>query len=364
MGKAAPTVYEIMHGDRKVAQIDQYGHSKIYFESFMPYNLYLEDEDDNDIDTLVNNITNFYYWCSTRVLTLDRKYAKEILNSVGLKQAVTDKDRAMVALTYRCASITDIYWVKNKDDKVRFSEVNLYENHLDNTFIDISLRGKQYTVQNDSLARDLATNGCFPKAWQRRDDGFWLLKDGGSDFVERELLASQICRCFNIDQVLYERGSFDNEIVSISKNITSLEYSISSMEATQIFALNHEKDLKQFILKLDRHNYYMMNIIDYLVGNTDRHWGNWGVLVDNISNKPVSLHKLMDFNQAFQAYDTIDGANCQTLFGEHKTQREAAEEAVCEIGLNQLCEVKKEVFCALPQYFEMFSIRLNHLKEF
>ena len=40
MGKAAPTVYEIMHGDRKVAQIDQYGHSKIYFESFMPYNLY------------------------------------------------------------------------------------------------------------------------------------------------------------------------------------------------------------------------------------------------------------------------------------------------------------------------------------
>ena len=37
MGKAAPTVYEIMHGDRKVAQIDQYGHSKIYFESFMPF---------------------------------------------------------------------------------------------------------------------------------------------------------------------------------------------------------------------------------------------------------------------------------------------------------------------------------------
>ena len=60
MGKAAPTVYEIMHGDRKVAQIDQYGHSKIYFESFMPYNLYLEDEDDNDIDTLVNNLLQLF----------------------------------------------------------------------------------------------------------------------------------------------------------------------------------------------------------------------------------------------------------------------------------------------------------------
>lgn len=58
----------------------------------MPYNLYLEE--DNYIDTLVNNIMNFNYWCSTRVLTLDRKYAKEILNSIGMKQAVTDKDRA------------------------------------------------------------------------------------------------------------------------------------------------------------------------------------------------------------------------------------------------------------------------------
>ena len=25
----------------------------------------------------------------------------------------------------------------------------------------------------------------------------------------------------------------------------------------------------------------MMNILDYLVGNTDRHWENWGLLVDN-----------------------------------------------------------------------------------
>lgn len=361
MAKSEPIIYEIMHGDRKTARIDQHGHVKIYFKSFMPYNLYLEENDD-DIDTLVNNITNFYYWCSTRILTLDRKYAKEILNSAGLQQAVTDKDRALVALTYRCASITDIFWVRTKKETVKFSEINLYENHLDNTFIDISLRGKQYTVQNDSLARDLATNGCFPKAWQRRNDGFWLLKDGGIDFVERELLASQICRCFHVDQVFYERDTFSGEPVSISKNITSLAYSIASIEAVEIYTANHGKNLKQFILKLDKYNYYMMNILDYLIGNTDRHWGNWGVLVDNASNKPVSLHKLMDFNQSFQSYDTLAGANCQTLFGTHKTQQEAAADAVHEIGLNQICEVKQECFHNLPQYYKMFQCRLDYLK--
>lgn len=353
-------VYEIMHMDRRVATISDSGKCKIYYRSFMPYNLYLEESD--DIDTLVNNVTNFNYWCATRVLTLDRKYAKEILNSIGMLQAVTDKERAKIALSYRCASLTDVFWVKMRSEKVLFDEVNLYENHLDNTFIDIALRGKQYTVQNQSLARDLSTNGCFPKAWQRVGNGFRLLKDGGSDAVERELLASQICRCFDVAQVLYERDYFDGEKVSVSSNITSKEYSIVPMEAFEIYSVNHDRKTKKYILSLDRHNYYMMNIIDYLVGNTDRHWGNWGVLVCNSNNKPVRLYDLMDFNQAFHSYDDMEGSNCQTLFGTHLSQREAAIMSVKRIGLNQIKKVDQGVFRELPQFYEMFCKRLELLK--
>lgn len=357
---AEKKVYEIMHMDRRVARISESGHCKIYYKSFMPYNLYFEEIE--DIDTLVNNITNFNYWCATRVLTLDRKYAKEILNSIGVLQAVTDKDRAKIALSYRCVSLTDVFWVKLKNEKISFREVNLYENHLDNTFIDIALKGKQYTVQNECLARDLSTNGCFPKAWQRIQDGFRLLKNGGQDAVEKELLASQICRCFEVSQVLYERDYFDGEKVSVSNNITSKEYSIVPMEFFEIYAANHNRNIKKYILSLDKHNYYMMNIVDYLVGNTDRHWGNWGVLVCNSNNKPVKLYNLMDFNQAFHSYDTVEGANCQTVFGEHMSQKQAAVNAVKKIGLNQIREVKKEVFCELPQFYEMFCERLGVLK--
>ena len=125
--------------------------------------------------------------------------------------------------------------------------------------------------------------------------------------------------------------------------------------------MNHDRDTRKYVLSLDRHNYYMMNIVDYLIGNTDRHGGNWGVLVRNRTNRPVSLHKLMDFNQAFQAYDQLDGANCQTLFGHHATQREAAVEAVKRIGLNQKMKVSPECFEKLPQYYEMFCKRLELL---
>lgn len=352
--------YEIMHMDRKVAQISENGYVKIYFTSFMPYNLYLEE--DCDIDTLVNNITNFYYWCSSRVLTLDRIYAKEILNSIGMSQAVTDRERAAIALSYRCLSITDMFWVRKKGEKVSFGDVNLYDNHLENTFIDISLRGKQYTVQNQALARDVSTNGCFPKAWQRYRGGFRLLKDGGREVVMREVLASNICQCFNVDQVKYNIDYFDGDIVSVSDNITSKDYSIVSMEAFTIYSMNHDRDTKKYILSLDKHNYYMMNIIDYLIGNTDRHWGNWGVLVSNNNNKPVCLHKLMDFNQSFLSYDSVDGANCQTLFGKHMSQKDAAIIAVKRIGLNQIKDIPEELFVDLPQYYNMFKTRLNILK--
>lgn len=176
--------YEIMHMERKAASIDLGGHCCIYDRRFMPYNLYLE-ETETDIDILVNNVANFYYWCATRVLTLDRQYAKEILNSIGALQAVTDRERAQIALSYHCLTLTDVYWVRQVGETVSFSEINLYQHHLDNAFINVALRGRQMTVQNKELAKDLSTNGCFPKAWLRAENGFILLKGGSREAVEQ-----------------------------------------------------------------------------------------------------------------------------------------------------------------------------------
>lgn len=95
--------YHIMHKDKIAATIDETGHCSLICPDFMPYNLFLEEKD--DVDSLVNNVTNFNYWCASRMLTLDRKYAKEMLNSIGMMQAVTDRDRAKIALSYRCVSL-------------------------------------------------------------------------------------------------------------------------------------------------------------------------------------------------------------------------------------------------------------------
>ncbi|MCD7956215.1 MAG: hypothetical protein LUG93_10805 [Lachnospiraceae bacterium] len=73
-------------------------------------------------------------------------------------------------------------------------------------------------------------------------------------------------------------------------------------------------------------------------------------------------HPLMDFNQAFHSYDTLEGANCQTLFGRKASQQEAAIEAVQKNGLHQIRDVEQSCFEEMPETYGMFCERLECLR--
>lgn len=354
--------YAIMHLNRHVATIRGDGSCTVYFPRFMPFNLYLERMEADDLDVRMNNLNNFYYWCATRLLTLDRKYAKEILNSLGMKQAVTDKDRAEIAITYHALCLTDVYWVRELREKVTYEEINLYDHSLSDAFVDVALRGRSLTAQNAQTldkydtAGDLATAGVAPKAWIRRNGEFWLLKDGDPREVEAELMASQIARCFDVAQVLYEPEVYQGQRVSASRLMTTKERSIVPAEFVEVYAANAERELMDYVRRYDLRGYHMMNIVDYLIGNTDRHWGNWGFWVDNQSNRFLRLHPLMDFNKAFHAYDSIEGAKCLTT-KENMSQKDAAIRAVKAIGLNQIRALPDDL--ARFFYYANLKIRMR-----
>lgn len=242
--------------------------------------------------------------------------------------------------------------------------MNLYDSPLNEAIIPLPLKGKHLTVTNQELAPDLSTKGCFPKAWIRTGAEFRLLKDGGGDVVHRELVASKICQCFDVPQVVYEAYCYEGEVVTKSTIVTSKRYSMVSKMAYDVYATNNDLDTIEECIRLDPITYYGMNILDYLVGNTDRHPENWGFLIDNVTNQPVSLYPVIDFNMSFHAYDKLDGANCQTVVPQKLTQREAAIEAVQAIGLRQIRIVDPAVFDGMEREREMFLLRLVELKKF
>lgn len=359
--------YEIMHLDVVAARISSDGSCRISAVSFLPWNLYLEEDPGQDLSIRINNLTNFYYWCASRVLTLDRVYAKEVLNAIGAVQAATDRERAGISLSYHCVTLTDVFWVRKEGEQVSFSDLNLYEHSLSDAFVDVSLLGRNLTVENAELlkpadaAGDVSTLGAVPKAWIRRGGLFYLLKDGGERDVQAELLASRIARCFDIEQVLYEPFVYSGVKVSSSRLITSVEKSIVPMEYVEIYAANHDTTGMDLIGQYDMYGYHMMNIIDYLIGNTDRHWGNWGFWIDNRTNLPIRLHPLMDFNKAFLAYEDLEGARCLTA-QKPMSQFEAARQGVKAVGLNRIGEIRREWFEDQATE-EMFFRRLRELEK-
>lgn len=270
-----------------------YNKGFVHIVDKLPYDLYLTEDD--DFDSRINNVNNFQNWCSRRMLTLDREHAKVILNSVNLRQAITDADRMLVSLQYKCLSLQDCYWVKHVNDKDVWKDINLFQHSL-NEAVPVALQGKSLTLENvNCIAQDVATNGVAPKAWVRVDSGLYLYKgDVGTNSVEREVEASYIIRNLAItNTVKYIAGNYKGETVSVCPLYTNAEISLVSLED---YVTVH--DIK------DHFTYGLKNIIlaAYIVGDSDRHCGNV-FLEYNPDNNYLGVGPMLDFNHAFEVED-------------------------------------------------------------
>lgn len=72
------------------------------------------------------------------------------------------------------------------------------------------------------------------------------------------------------------------------------------------------------------------------------------------------MHLLMDFNKAFTAYDSLEGAPCLTT-AKKQSRKEAAFEAVKKVGLNRKKEIGADRF-PNQKTAKMFFERLKLLE--
>lgn len=343
---------ELMYKDDCICQFNiKNGEVRIYKE--LPFDLYVEESD--AFDDRINNLNNIYHWGASRVLSLDRMYAKEILNACCLSQATTDKDKFYVSLKYNALSLRDCFWIKTSEEQT-WGEINLFQNSLQKSFIDVSLKGKSMTIENAHLmAPDCSAQGVASKAWIKTENGIFLLKGeiSGTDAVRKEVEASQILKDFGFDVVDYEKDIFDGMTVSKSKCYTSLDCNIVSAEG--YMENNSIKELFQKEKQI--YNAFLeMQIADYLVGNTDRHWENWELWFDD--NRKLSMGKLMDFNHAFEATEDTANLPYQVVYSETVSQEKAAIDAIRKRNLHL-----KKIDFSKYYYGEYVKARYEKMKE-
>ena len=148
------------------------GEFSVLAEPFMPYNLHLTAES-GSIQEKIANINAVHHWCADRVLSLDRRYAKQILNELGLPQSQNNSVKAKISLSCRSISLQDCFWVKEEGDAITWDNVNLFTHHFSDALIPVALRGGSATIKNKywrDISQELSTHGTFAKAWGRTED--------------------------------------------------------------------------------------------------------------------------------------------------------------------------------------------------
>ena len=270
----------------------------------LPYQLkdfIKSSEELTTLSQMINNYDALRHFFADRVLTLSRQNAKQILISIQNTQKLTEEESYKLSLSCRGVSICDSFWVKQDDEDISFSQINVRNTSLSNIVFQISMKGTPITLQRSILAPDITTGGMFSKTWVREPDGLWLYKsDSTLDKIntKMELEVSRVLDNSNINHVQYEAVTKDNVFCCKCKCITSDNISFVDAEYIKDYCAHTDKDFELSIKKNFAVDFANMVVADYIFANPDRHNNNWGFMVDTNTNSIESLSPIFDNNQA------------------------------------------------------------------
>ena len=259
-----------------------------------------------------------FSWLRHRTVPKNRAYVDNILSTMGLS---LNRPLDVIKVS-KGLSLNDCYWVVEEGFDGSFEDFNLYDNRFSRVLGQIAFTGYgSSTGSVISSSPEFTTNGMLPKCW-RRDQGTVSLFKGGTEGASNtgnepysEFYACQVARQLNIDAIDYNLSRWKGRLCSTCRLFTSKELSYVPIgrivRSGGISAVrNYYESLGgEFVKALDG-----MIVFDAVIFNTDRHFGNFGVLVDSIKNEIVSPAPLFDHGNSLFNYAGKDALESKTAF--------------------------------------------------
>lgn len=342
----------LMCGDQAVMGIDfNYGIYEVYNKVLLPYQLknrLIEHYNANDrmelSRAIMTNYDAFIGFLAGRVLSLDRKNAKEILNSLNLTQSQSVNEKAKISILCRAVSVLDNYWVKSERDNTRWSEVNLRSNPLNQIVAQVALHGTSLTLEGRVSTPEISTHGAYAKCWKREEGKLYLLKAGNKQGLEPklEIQASRVLSKCNVKSLRYEPAESEGVFCSKCECMTNDHVSMLDARDFSEYGKRNYMDARKAAFELDADSMYKMGIADYLIGNSDRHDGNWGFYYDSKTTRILGCHPLYDHNNAFNAY-LLSNDDAKYLFN-GESMLEYAKYCMKHVNFRVLSSIKKSDF--------------------
>jgi len=245
-------------------------------------------------------------WIEKRGLPCGRTDLPNIEYDLNVKNPV------QLTLGSYALNLADHYWVHKSGLYIRWNKVNFFQNNFKEV-INFDCMGVYKQNKNIRIAPDLTVDGCLRKKWIVSGFKRYLLK--GSLYYEmqepfNEVIASKIMKILGIDHVQYKliRNKKSNDIplsvckCMVTKNtefisahvVRNMESKLDRNEYDRFIQICRKNGIQNAKEKIDN-----MIIIDYIIGNTDRHAGNFGIIRNADTLEWLDVAPLFDNGNSF-----------------------------------------------------------------
>ena len=237
-------------------------------------------------------------WLQGRIVPRNREFVSALLAKSGLSYG----DIRGILQISRGLSLNDCYWVTEEGFDGLFSDYNLYEHDFVKALSLIAYTGYGSSYPKEfALSPEFTTAGMLRKGWRRLGGKVLLYKGGTSGAANRgnepysEFYAAQVAQRMGIPHVSYGLSMWKKCLCSTCELFCDIEHSYVPMyrfldQCTLRTIADYLSELGE-----DYYTAYVdMLVFDALICNEDRHFANFGLMVDSRTNQPYAFAPLFD----------------------------------------------------------------------
>lgn len=233
------------------------------------------------------NVEHLSDWWEDRSISDARENVEKVLDYI-------QKGKQELIIKSLGLSLSDQYWIRPVDTDLEWKDVNFFTNAFSKEIGELFFyqKGINHSDQLDYSSPDLTSNGFLDKRWIIENEDRCLCKYGHDTFrqqpynekIASDLLEKAGCK----DYVAYELRDTANEPYSICKNFVTenTEYvpaalirKIAAKEPNETEYGYFMRCCEKLNIKDLMENYLNYTLpFDYLIGNADRNYWNFGVI--------------------------------------------------------------------------------------
>ena len=264
-------------------------------------------------------------WLRGRIIPKNREYVDALLAKSGLAH----NDTKGILQGCRGLSLNDSYWIVEEGFTGKYADYNLYEHDFVKVLSLIAYTGYGSSrAKGFSSSPEFTTAGMLRKGWRRLGGKILLYKGGSSGAANTgnepysEFYAAQVAERMKIRHVSYGLSLWKRYLCSTCELFCDIDHSF--VPIYRFLDSCTLRTVSEFLKSLGE-SYYSsfadMLVYDALICNEDRHFGNFGLMVDNRTNQPYDTAPLFDHGLSLFNYAMPD--DMKTLDEYAKTRSSA-----------------------------------------